>query len=388
MADLINILIPETIIGLGAINKIADIVKKLAPTKLLLITDAGLVKSGVIDNIRLPLEKAQCEFEIFDGCETEPSISSIDELGQRIRVRKYDLLIGVGGGSVMDTTKLASIIAAEGISVYDLIGGRIADKAVVKILIPTTAGTGAEWSTSAVVSDDKAGRMSKLVRANKNLPDKVIIDPELTLNLPPTITAESGMDALTHAIEAYVSAKANTISDMFAETALKLVAHNLRRAYRNGNRDVEARYQMCVAASLAMKAVGLASVGLDHYMNGSLGRKAHISHGAACAILLPHVMEFNRPVNPTRFARVAGLMGETTNTLSPLEAAARSVEAVERLSRDLEMRQTMGDAGITAADVPAMADEVYSKTHPKVINETNPRAATREDIIQVFNRAL
>ncbi len=376
MANSINVRIPNTIIGLGVISNIGDVAKKFAPSRVLIVTDAGIVKAGIIDRIKPPLEKAGCKFDIFDGCEVEPSISCIEKLSQKIKTGKYDLLIGVGGGSAMDATKVASIIAAnDGISTYDLLDFKAAEKTIAKILVPTTSGTGSEWSASAVVADDKEGMVTKVIRTPQNLANAVILDPELTINLPQRITADTGMDALTHAIEAYVSAKANIVSDMFAENAIKLISENLRPAYTKGSKNIEARYNMSIAASLAMVAVTMSSAGLVHFMNEPLGKKAHISHGTACALLLPDIMEYNLIANPAKFARVAEFMGENINGLSVFDAATKSVEAVRRLIKDLGMPQKLSEIrgiGLTEADIPGMVEEVHKKLGA-IINEMKPR---------------
>ncbi len=326
MADFINIRIPDTVIGLGAINNIGDVVKKFAPTKILVVTDPGIVKAGIIDAIKSPLENAGCKFDTFDSCETEPSISAIEALSRQVKAGKYDLLIGFGGGSVMDATKVVSIIAAnDGITVYDLVSGKVAEKTIPKILIPTTAGTGSEWSTGAVVSDDKADGMSKVIGTSQNLADAVIIDPELTVNLPKRVTADTGMDALTHALEGYTGAHANIMSDMISGTAIKLIADNLRLAYHEGSKNIEARYNMSIAAALAIDGAFLASGGIVHSITELLGKKAHITHGTVCTLLLPHAMEFNLASNPAKFAKLAELMGENVSGLSAMDAAAKSV---------------------------------------------------------------
>ena len=216
MTDIIKVIIPNTIMGIGAISDIGEFAKTLLPSKILIVTDVGLMKTGVINAVTTPLEKADLKFDIYDGCESDPSISSIEKLSKQVKNAKYDLLIGVGGGSTMDTTKIVSQLAVdENINTYDLINHKVVEKAISKILVPTTAGSGSEWSLVAMVSDEKADMQKKAVISIKNLPDAVIVDPELARNLPQKITADTGMDALVHAIEAYTSCDANIISDMF-----------------------------------------------------------------------------------------------------------------------------------------------------------------------------
>jgi len=386
-----NIKIPDTTIGLGAIGSIGDVAKSFAPTKILIVTDAGLVKAGVLDAVKSPLEKADLNFDVFDGCKEEPPTSLVEELSQKVKAGNYDLLIGVGGGSSMDTTKVASLLAYTDMTINDYISvpfhGKIEGRILPKILVPTTAGTGSEWSIVAPVYEEKPVRKVYIVHAWENLPDKVIMDPELTLGLPQRATADTGIDALTHAIEAYTSCTANVFSDMLAGTAIKLIAQNIRSAYAKGRQSADARYNMSVAAALAMSAVITGGIGLAHFMNEILGPKAGISHGTAVGILLPAVMEYNLIANPAKFARIAEFMGEDISGLSILDAASESVEAVRMLTQDLNLPQRMSDVGITEADIPEMAKQTDAVDRP-VIDLLNPRDASVDEIAMIFRAAL
>jgi alcohol dehydrogenase class IV len=384
MANIVNINIPRTVMGQGAVNCIGEIVREFSPAKVLIVTDEGVTKAGLLNSITAVLEKDGHIFDLFAGCQPEAPLSIVEELTQKIRAEKYDLLIGLGGGSTMDTTKIASILATGSLSISELMEFKLAKMVVTKILIPTTAGTGSEWSNVAVVTDDINVQPSqtRIIVSPQNFANAVIVDPETTLNLPKKVTADSGIDALIHAIEAYTSPLANTMSDMFAETAIKLVSGNLRRAYAQGNKDIQSRVNMATAASLAMYAVVLSSIGLAHMMNVPLGKKAGILHGSACYILLPTVMEFNMVSNPAKYARVATLMGENIDGLSVPEAAAKSVEAVVKIATDLSMPQK-SDVKISDADIEAMVDELYQFQGP-IINIQNPRQVTREDVKRLY----
>jgi alcohol dehydrogenase len=388
MADTISLNIPRTIMGAGAIRNLGDIIRGFAPAKILLVTDAGIVRAGLAGLVKSAMENSGYRPHVFDGCQPEAPLSVIEALNRKVRAGKYDLLIGLGGGSTMDTTKVASITAMSGLSLAALLEGRPAKSVIAKILMPTTAGTGSEWSNVAVVTDDRNARPPKtrVIVSHQNFADAVIVDPELTLNLPPKITADTGMDALIHAIEAYTSPLANTVSDMLAETAIKLISGSLRQAYTQGNKNIEARTNLSIAASLAMHAVVLASVGLAHFMNVPLGKKAEIAHGSACYVLLPAVMEFNMASNPARYAKIAALMGEDISRLSVSEAAHKSVEAVKRLAADLAMPQK-SKVRITDADINAMVDELFESQGP-IINIQNPRPVTREDAKRIYLTAL
>lgn len=387
-SEIIRVFIPQTMFGLGAINTIGDLTRGFAPSKILIVTDKGVVKAGIIDALKLPLNKAGFKADVFDKCGIEAPVSVIEELCRKIKDEKYDLLIGVGGGSSMDATKAASLLVANaGVTIQDLIKGRPVEKTVTKILVPTTAGTGSEWSLAAVVTNDNIDNRTYAFLSDKNYPDAVIIDPELTRNLPQKITADTGMDALTHAIEAYTSCRANIVSDMFASTAIRLVSGSLRQAYAKGSIYMDERYKISIAAALAMLAASHSGLGIAHIMNNALGKKAHISHGSTVTLLLPYVMEYNLIANPAKYAEVAKLLGENTkNDLSLMDAAFKSVEAVRRLASDLGLPQKLSDVGITEGDIPDLVDELM--IHAPGIEFMNPREVSREDAIRIYTKAL
>ncbi len=288
----------------------------------------------------------------------------------------------------MDTTKAAAIFAAdESVTIQDLVEMRPITRAMRRILIPTTAGTGSEWSATAVITDDvRDGRTYPIVD-DMNFPDAVIIDPELSLELPSRPTAHTGMDALTHAIEAYTCSRANVVSDMFASHAIKLIGGSLGPAVAKGSRQMEDRSRMAFAAACAMMAGALAGVGLAHFMNVALGKKAGISHGAAVSLMLPYVMEYNMIACPEKFVEIARLLGEMTGGLPEREAAGLSVKAVKRLLGDFRMPQTLGDVGLTEADIPRLVEELMTyQAFP--IAFMNPREADADDAAAIYHAAL
>ncbi len=269
-------------------------VKTLSPNRILIVTDRGVAGAGIIDTVQASLASAQLEADVFDGCGVEAPASGIEELAKRVKSGHYGLLVGVGGGSVMDTTKAASILAAnEGASLQDLLEGKVFEKSLPKILIPTTAGTGSEWSTAAVITTDTTDDRTNVYIIPLNLPEAVIVDPALTRDLPATATAHTGMDALAHAIEGYTCCRANLVTDLFASEAIRLISKSIGPAYAKGCARMEDRYQMSIGASFAMFAGSVAGVGLAHLMNIALGKRAGISHGAAVGLMLPYAMEYN-----------------------------------------------------------------------------------------------
>ncbi len=386
MQRIFSIYIPRTNIGLGSANSVGDLAKEFGATNVLIISDAGVVAAGLVNRIQSSLEKAGCKFGLFDGCEPNAPVDVIEQCSQIVADGGFDLLIGIGGGSVMDTTKIVSAVAFSRKKVQDFFPPAVVEgKTLTKLLIPTTSGTGSEWSRVALAFDKVDGR-KKLVRGQSLFADAAIVDPELTMGLPQKVTAETGMDALTHAIEAYVSPRSNVVGDMFAERTMKMVSDNLRLAYAKGS-NKEARYNMSIAASMSMVAVGLQGAGLVHQTDGYIVTKANISHGEALSILLPHIMTFNILAVPKRLARIAELLGERIESISVIEAAEKSVEAVRKLSQDLGMRQTLGDVGIVASDIPHIVDDVFAY-EGIMLKIDNPRSVSKEDLSKILNAAL
>lgn len=388
MTDILSLQFPRTIIGLGSVYHIGDIAKDFGGTNVFIITDPGVVKAGLIDKIKSPLQKAGLRIGIFDGCKPDAPTDTIHECSEKVREGNYNLLIGVGGGSVMDTTKVVSLVSPSGKKAQDFIGPeKDVDKVLPKILVPTTAGTGSEWTAVAVITDETDGKKKLIGRAPYVRAEAAIVDPELTLGLPQRVTADTGMDALTHAIEAYVSCKATIIGDMFGEAAIRLISEHLRMAYAKGNKNVEARYNMSIAATLASGALQASHAGLAHCMDGLIVQKAKISHGAALSILLPYVMEFNLVAVPGKFTRIAELMGEKIDGLSIMDAARKAPEAVRGLCRDIGMVQKLSDVGISDADILQIVDD-FVAIWIDLANLINPRDVTPADVERIFKAAL
>jgi len=380
-----SVFIPNTSIGIGAVANTGTIVKNLDPKKVLIATDEGLVEAGLIDKVKHPLENEGIEYAVFDGCKPDAPYSVIERCAQVAKEGVYDLIIALGGGSVIDTVKAASVLATgEGNDIYSCLGqDKVSWPGLPTVFIPTTAGTSAEWTWAAVVTDDSKG-IKRSIYSNYLSPKAVIIDPSLTFGLSPHITADTGMDALIHGIEAYTTWKSNLISDMFAEQTIKLVAGNLRTAHGKGNHNVESRYNMAIAAALGFCFI-FSGLGLAHAMAYPLQLKRNISHGVSCAILLPFVMDYNMPVNLPKFAKIAELMGEEVGGLSLRDKALKASEAVRNLSIDVGMPQRMRDVGVKEEDIPDFVDNVLA-FQPHVV-DANPRNTSKDDVAGIFEAA-
>lgn len=372
------------VFGAGAIQGLADLVKEEGGSKPFLVVDPGLKKAGLLKKITDPLKKAKMDFEVYDKIDPEPGLKLADAGCKLAAKSGCDCVIGVGGGSAMDVAKAVSILLTNGGKAEDYLGlGKISKPGVPKIMVPTTAGTGAEVTFTAVFINEKTGSKGGM-NGDPLYPDAALLDPELTVSVPPHITAATGIDAFTHAIEGYLSTQAHSISDMYALEAIEMISRNLPQAYANGD-NLEARSAMLMGSLLAGKALATAGVGLVHAMAYPLGGMFGIPHGLANAVLLPYVVEYNLIGNPGKYAAVAEVMGYDTTDMPLREAAALVVEAIFNLNNDVGIPSSLADLEIPIEKVPEMADIALTVTRPV---ENNPRKPTREDVIQVYHNAL
>jgi len=380
--------VPDTLIGIGAVQNTGTLVKKLAAKKVLIVTDRGVAQAGLVDKVKRSLEEEGIELGIFDACEPDAPVNVIKSCAQFAKEGGYDLMISVGGGSTMDIAKVAAVVAtAEDVAQEDInqyVPTKVPRRGLPKIHVPTTAGTGSEVSIAAVITDTDGRK--KAILSEYFFPEVAIVDPLMTLNLPPRITADSGMDALSHAIEAYTTVKASIVSDMFAEMTMKLVADNLRTAYSKGSENLEARYNMAIAAhhsSIALSTAGGAI--LSHGMGYAIQMGIDCTHGVSCSIMLPHVMEFNMLTDQPRYAHMAELMGEKVEGLSLPDAAQKAADAVRQLSLDVNMPQRLRDIGVKKEQIPQLVDILFTYSPRHVSN--NPHNCSREDAARIFEAA-
>jgi choline dehydrogenase len=354
----------------GAITCLADEIKALGGKRPMLVTDKGLVNAGLVDEATKVLEAANVDYVLFDGVVPNPDIKLVDDAAGIYKAEGCDSLIGYGGGSPMDTAKSIGVVAENGGSILDY---EWADPQPIKkripplVCIPTTAGTGSEVTLWAVITDPKRKIKYNVGGTGLIAAHVALIDPRLTLGLPAPITAGTGMDALTHAIECYTCAYAQPWPDAAALWAIETIGQWLRIAYAQGQNE-EARYKMSMAAMLAGMSYGTESAGAVHAMSQTAGGVYNLPHGALTASLLAPVMAYNYMGEPYKYARIAQAMGENTWGLTVWEAAELAVEAVARLSADLDI-PTLPEMGIPEADIPMLAQLAYDD--PQTIG--NPR---------------
>lgn len=369
--------------GVGAVKGLGSTVKDFKGSNVLLVIDPGLVKAGLLPRFTAPLEQEQIPFVVYDQVDPEPGLKLADRAYALAKENGCDCVIGAGGGSAMDVAKAVSILLTNGGRAADYLGlGLIKKAGVPKIMVPTSAGTGAEVTFTAVFINEETGSKGGM-NGDPLYPDAAILDPELTLSLPPKVTACTGIDALTHALEAYTSIQAHAISEMYSLEAISLIAENLPAACANGS-NLEARSAMLLGSLLGGKALATAGVGLVHAMAYPLGGMFGIPHGLANAVLLPYVVEYNLPGALRKFAVLAEALGENTEGLSQREAARLCVDALFELNADVGIPATLEELAIPCDKIPEMAKIALTVARP-VAN--NPRKPTLDEVIALYEQA-
>ncbi|KPK26533.1 MAG: alcohol dehydrogenase [Desulfobacterales bacterium SG8_35_2] len=374
----------KILFGVNAVNQLSDTIAELNGHRVFLVADPGLKQSGIIKKVADILDLAKIPHTVYDKVTPEPGLKLADQAVKLAKKNKSDCVVGLGGGSALDIAKAVSILLTNSGKAEDYLGlGKIKLQGVPKIMIPTTAGTGAEVTFTAVFINEKTNSKGGM-NGDPLYPDAAILDPALTLSLPPHVTAATGIDAFTHALEAFVSTQAHVISDMYALEAISLISNNLGVAYANGS-NLEARSAMLMGSLLGGKALATAGVGLVHAMAYPLGGMFNTAHGLANAVLLPYVVEYNIIGNTEKFATVAQIMGYETEGLPLREAAQLAVEAIHQLNADVGIPSSLADLNIPADRIAEMARIALTVTRPV---ENNPRKPTEEDVISVYEAAF
>ena len=322
--------------GDGKLSELRNEAAGLGPKRRLLVTDGNMAREGFVDRVKKLVNEAGSEVVLYDGIDKEPEDTHVEEGSKIYKEQGCDGVIALGGGSVLDAGKAIAIMATNGGNICDYAGlNNVPVPKAPLIAIPTTAGTGSEVTRALGMTNTSA--MVKFVIVSSTVaPEVAIVDPELTRNLPKTLTAQTGVDAFTHAMESFVSRSVNPISETLALQAMKIIGGNLKRAWTDGG-DSEARRQMMLGQLMAALAVMNTGVCLIHGMGRPLGAYFHVPHGLANAMLAPMVMRFSIKGNEARYARIAEVLGEDLGSLSEEEAANAAVTRIENLCRDLEI---------------------------------------------------
>lgn len=368
----------------GALAKLVDEARRLGGQRALVVTDRGLPATGIPDRVLGLLKEAGFEAQLHAEVQPEPPLADVERVRALVRDGRFDLVVGVGGGSSIDVAKTAAALSQEDAPATDFFGiDLIRRGGPPAIAIPTTAGTGAEVTANAIFTDPRDSLKKGMVSRHL-IPAVAIVDAELTLSLPPAITAATGMDALTHAIESYTAMRAAPLSDVYAAEAIRLAGGALRTAVHQGG-NLAAREAMAMASLMAGISLANAGVGAVHALAYPLGGQFGVPHGVANSLLLPYVLEYNLVALPERFGQVAALLGEPVAGLSPVAAAERALEAVRRLSRDVGIPARMSAFGVTEAHIPGMAEQAHATRR---LMDNNPRRLTLAEVREIYRAAL
>lgn len=371
--------------GPGSRSVLPEVVARLGKSKALVVTDAGLVKFGVAAKVTGILDAAGIAYEVFSDVKPNPTVTNVKNGIAAFKAAGADLLIAIGGGSAIDTAKAIGIVVnnPEFSDIVSLEGvAPTKNKSVPMVALPTTAGTAAETTINYVIIDEE--KQKKMVCVDPNdIPAVAIIDAELMYSLPKGLTAATGMDALTHAIEGYITKGAWELSDMFEIEAIRMISRHLPNAVENPT-DAEARNGMAVAQYVAGMAFSNVGLGLVHGMAHPMGSLFDVPHGVANALLLPTIMEFNMPPCLGKYPEIARAMGVDTEGMTPAEASQAAVDAVRALSVKVGIPQHLSELGITEKDIPALADQALAD----VCTPGNPREVTLDDIKSLYAKVL
>jgi alcohol dehydrogenase class IV len=387
------------VFGSGSVAQLGLLAARRRLARLLILTDRNLERAGVVAQVLRPLEAQGIGYCVFDGGEPEPSLETAQRAMEAAREFNPDGVLGLGGGSNMDLAKIVALLMAHDGSPEDYFGfDRVPGPVLPLICVPTTAGTGSEVSHSAVLTDTangvKVSTLSEYLR-----PSVAVVDPRLTLSCPAKATADSGIDALTHAIEAFTVVNNNRLAvpdevmtpydgksplgDVLAEKAIALIGRHLVTAVQQPN-DLPAREGMALAAVLAGMAFSNCGVSIVHALEYPIGAALHVSHGAGNGLLLPYVMRFNLPARRRELACVAALLGADVQDLDDSAAAERALGQVEQLKREIGIPERLRDIGATQAQLPGFAEK--SSAIQRLV-QLNPRPPSRDDLLDILQEA-
>ncbi len=371
------------VLGKDTVNEIGEHIKRQGGTKALVVTDSVLNEIGIVKKVTDQIEAAGLEFVVFDGVQPNPTVSNVNAGLEMIEESDADVIVSLGGGSSHDCAKGIATVATNGGKIEDYEGLNELNEAIMPLVsVNTTAGTASEMTRFCIITDEK--RHIKMAIVDWRVtPNVSINDPVLMLEKPQSLTANTGMDALTHSVEAYVSTIANPLTDSAAEKAFELIGKNLRKVVANGS-NYELREKMAYAQFLAGMAFNNASLGLVHGMAHQLGGFYDLPHGVCNAILLPHVTDFNKLAKPEKVAKMGQLLGAKTEGMTLMEAADAGIKAIIDLAADLGIPGSLQELeGVSPDDFETLAKNALADAS----SATNPRQATLEEVIGIFESA-
>mgnify|MGYP001162074107 FL=1 len=368
--------------GAGIAGRAGEFLKNHGAQNVFVVTDQGIRNAGLLDPVLRSLEEHGLKYAIFDKTVPDPSAESVMEGLDQLRRQPHDHILALGGGSSIDTAKGIAIMAVNKGHILDYEGvNKIPQPGLPVVAIPTTAGSGSEVTASTIITNLKTSFKAAVISPYV-FPKAALLDPALTGKMPQELTAATGMDALTHAIESYTSKTATPFSRALAIEAVRMIARNIRKAYFVGS-DLESREQMLVASAMAGMAFSQSRLGNVHAISHTLGGVFHIPHGVANAALLPYVMMYNLPACPEKMKDIAEALGCRVDGLSPTEAGERAVHAVAELNRTLNIPSNLRELGVDLKALPKLVEDAMRSGNVLV----NPRWTRPSDIEKIIRNA-
>ncbi|SEQ15295.1 iron-containing alcohol dehydrogenase [Basfia succiniciproducens] len=375
----------KVIAGAGCVAQITDVVNSFDATNVVIITDQGVFNAGLINEPKMLLEQAGVNVHVISDTPPEPPVDKVNDIYKVAMQFNVEMVIGIGGGSAMDTAKLVAILLNNHVALRDVVDGKVKfkNRGIPTLMIPTTSGTGSEATQNSIVLVPERELKVGIVD-EKMLPNCVILDPKMTTGLPKHITANTGIDALCHAIECYISKKCSPFTEMFALKSIELIAKSIRIAYEDGH-NLQARENMLLGSYLGGVSIATSSTVAVHALSYPLGGKYHIPHGLSNAILLPDVMKFNLDACVEKFARIAKAMDLNIAGLTEQEAAEAMIKELYALIRDLNIKCDLKTVGITEDILDELVDTGYSVRR---LLDNNPKEMTKQDIRGIYKKIL
>ncbi len=371
------------LMGKGCLDEAVQTIKNFGYKKALVVTDSVLVQVGLVGKVTNKLNELGVETVIFDGTKPNPTIKNVEDGLAMLQSNDCDSVITLGGGSPHDCGKGIALVAANGGDIADYEGVDVSEKPQFPLIaINTTAGTASEMTRFCIITDDE--RHIKMAIVDKHVTPLVSVnDPDLMMEKPKSLTAATGMDALTHAVEAYVSTGATPLTDINALGAIRLIHKSLRQAVNHGD-DEQAREDMAYAQFMAGCAFNNASLGYVHAMAHQLGGLLDLPHGICNAVLLPHVQRYNAEVKAARLKDVAECLGVDVSNMTDEEGANAAIEAIEQLSKDVGTFKSLTELGVKDEHIATLSENALKDA----CGFTNPKQATHEEICQIFRNAM
>jgi alcohol dehydrogenase class IV len=376
---------PQTIVsGINALNSVAEEIKKLGGTKVLVVTDPGVVEAGLTKPLLDLIKSENIGVDIFDDVNPDPELAKVEACVALIKAGGHNLVIGFGGGSPMDVAKYSAALATHKGSVRDYLGMHILEhEGLPTISIPTTAGTGSEVSWAAVFHDE-LDHVKKAVWSPYVLADTVIVDPVLTVSMPRALTIDTGLDTLVHGLEAFVTKEAFHLTDALALESVSRVGRGIRAVVEDGG-NIEARYNMSVASTLAGLCICNAGMGAIHALALLLDGEYSFTHARSLIVLTPSIMEFNLSSNYEKYASIAKALGESTEGSGVEEAARKAISAVLKIANDLDVSVRLRDYGIEKDNLEAMGKRAF-EIGQRLLH-MNPKPLTEKAAVRIYQNA-